>query len=165
MCIYLGIIFLAVAAEKSFFASLRYLPAPPDLVIGIICAVSLADKKENATVAALVGGVITDALGGAGVYLSPVVYFALALTLTAFSGKMMKRYPSYLALLGVGLAFRAAFTFGACALMGKMDPLAALLQGAIPSLISTAVFCLPLYFGISPISRAFSMDRRKGMYE
>ena len=165
LCIYAGIILLAAVAENSFFASLRYLPAPPDLIMGVICVIALTDKKENAVIAALIGGVVTDALGGAGIYLSVPVYFALAVTLTAFSGKMLKRYPSYLALLGIALIFRAVFTFGVCVLVGKTDIASALLSGVLPRVISTAVFCLPLYFAVRPAARAFSMDRRKGMYE
>ena len=165
MCIYTGIFFLAAVMERAFFGSVSYLPAAPDLVIGIICVIALADKKENAIVAALIGGVVTDALSGASVYLSPLVYFALALTLTAFSGKMMKKYPSYLALLGVSLAFRAAFTFGMCCLAGKMGALPALIQGALPKVISTAVFCIPIYFAVIPTTRAFSIDGRKVTYE
>ena len=165
MCVYTAIIFLAVIAEKSFFASISYLPTSPDLIIGIICAVALADKRENAVITAIVGGLATDALGGAAIYLSPLVYFALALTVAAISGKMLKKYPSYLALLGIALIFRAAYTLGVCCIIGKMGFSHALLDGVLPKVISTAVFCLPLYFAVKPVSGAFSIDRRKGIYE
>ena len=164
LCLYSAMIFLAVVAEKAFFATLDYLPAPPDLVIGIVCGVALMDKRENALVCSLVGGVMTDALGGETVYLSPLVYFLLAIILTAFSKKMLKRYPSYLALLGIATVFRGAYTLGMCILLGKMGFLPALARCALPKIISTAVLCLPMYLAVRPASKAFSMGR-KGMYE
>jgi len=145
IALYSAILFLLTVTESSFLASLWHLPATPDLVLGALAVVSLIDKRENAAITAMIGGVMTDALGGVGIYLSPLIYFGFVLILSLFTKKMMKSYLSWLALLPATLLVRALWTFLGAYIFGGAAAYEILRYAVLPEAVSTAVLCLPLY--------------------
>ncbi len=140
------ILFLLRIAECSFFGRIKILPAAPDLILAALTAMALIDKRERALTAAIIGGVLTDAIGGTGIYLSPLFYFAVVLILTSLSGKMMRSFWSFAALMPLSILQRALYTLLRGYLFGNGLGVTELLRYAcLPEAICTAVFCLGIY--------------------
>lgn len=146
IAVYSGILFLLAVAESSFFGAIKYLPATPDLILAALVAIAITDTPETAVVSAIIGGVLADAVGGVGNYLSPAFYFATVLIICIFSKKMMRSYLSYLALIPAALVARALFTLGSAYLFTNGLGFVEILRYAVlPETICTAVFSLALY--------------------
>ena len=146
IAVYSLLLFILRVAECSFFGGIRYLPAVPDLVLGALTVIALIDTRETAIISAIIGGVLTDAIGASGVYLSPLFYFCVVLLLCLMSKKMMRSYLSFLVLMPVSLLARAVFTLGRGWLFGnRLGALEILRYAVLPEAICTAVFCLALY--------------------
>lgn len=88
------IYFVAVSAAALFFASLlqtSFLPslglfgAIPDLVLILVCGVAFYLGAVEGAIAGLVGGILLDAFGNAGVMISPVFYTVMGILFGAFS--------------------------------------------------------------------------------
>ena len=152
--IYSVLLFLLSVAQSSFFGSLRILPATPDLILGVITVVALTDTRESALITAIIGGIMTDAICGVGIYLSPIFYFLVVLILSAFAKKMMKSYLSWLTLFPIALILRALYTVGRAYLFGGDFRFTELLRYAVlPEIICTAILSLALYPTVTLLTR------------
>lgn len=152
--IYSALLFLLSVAEGSFFSSLRLIPATPDLILGVITVVTLTDTRETALISAIVGGVMTDAICGTGIYLSPIFYFLVVLVLCPLAKKMMKSYLSWLALFPIALLMRAIYTTARAYLFGgSLEFSEILLYAVLPEIICTLIFSLVLYPVVTALSR------------
>ncbi len=142
-----GVIFFFIAIlQCSFFSGLDFLPAVPCLTIGAVAVIALQDDIEAALIAGIIGGVITDALGGTGIYLSPVLYLAAALAVGLLAKKMMVSFLSYIALLPIACVLRGMFTLLEIYIYrGDIAWKATLLGTVLPELLLTFVLALPLY--------------------
>ena len=144
--IYSALLFLLSVAQSSFFGSLRILPATPDLILGALTVIAVTDTRETAAISAIIGGVMSDAICGTGIYLSPIFYFTLILILHLFAKKMLKSYLSWLTLFPVALLFRALYTVGRAYLFGgSLGFLEILRYAVLPEAVCTAIFSLALY--------------------
>ena len=160
--IYSLIMFFLSVVECSFFARINFLPATPDLVLVAVTLIAIIDTKETALVCSIIGGVMTDAIGTTGIYLSPVLYLAAAVAICIVSKKMMPRYPSWIATFPVACLMRGAFTLFEIMLFGGNFVFGAVLRYIIlPELICTVIFALPIY----PIVRLCTLPfaRRREM--
>lgn len=152
--IYSALLFFLSVAESSFFANLKILPATPDLILGAVTVVALTDTRKTATVTAIIGGIMSDAVCGTGIYLSPLFYLAVALILSPFSKKMLRSYLSWLAIFPIALLMRALYTVGRAYLFGGGLEFTELLRYVVlPEILCTAVFCLLLYPAVALSSR------------
>ena len=144
--LYSAVIFLLTVARGSFFARLEILPVSPDLVLGVVAAVAVVDSIETAAITGVIGGIIADAVGGFGMYLSPVVYLVAAIAVAVITKKMMPRYLSWLTtfpvacVIGAGATALKSFLFGA-----PIAPVALIRYIIIPEFIITVIFALPLF--------------------
>ncbi len=144
--IYTLMLLMVGAAQCSFFARLTFLPATPDLMLGVVVAVALIDSPMAGAAVAVGGGFVIDAIGGVGVSLSPLIYLAIAVVSGLLSGKFMVRWVSFDILLLPALFLRSVATMiGAMLFAGSLDPKVLLLELLLPELLVTALFCLPLY--------------------
>lgn len=158
--IYSALLFLLSVAESSFFGTIDLLPATPDLILGVITVVALTNTRETAVITAIVGGIMSDAICGAGIYLSPLFYLAVALILWPFSKKMMKSYLSWLALFPIPLLMRALYTVGRAYLIGGERGFVEILRYAVlPEVVCTAIFSLFLYPVVTLLSRIVKSRR------
>ena len=143
------LLLLLAAAESGFFARLRYLPTAPDLILGVVVAVTLLDSQKAGAIVGVVGGFFSDALGGVGISLSPILYLLVALVVGSLATKMMSSFPSFSLLMLPALACRGLFTVGQAMLLWQKGPFLDVLRYLmLPELIVTAVFCLPMYWVI-----------------
>ena len=154
VCVYSLFIFILAVAETSFFGLIDLLPATPDLILAVICAVALTDSRKTAFLTAIMGGVISDAICGVGIYLSPIFYFLLVLILSPIAKKMMKSYLSWLALMPVALILRAAYTLGRAYLFGNGLHFGEILKYAVlPEAVCTLIFSLSIYPTVRLLTR------------
>lgn len=148
------LLFLLAVSESAFFSRLHFLPATPDLVLGAVVAIALLDSVPAAAVAAVGGGIITDALGGIGAYLSPVLYLLTVLFIGGMAEKMMARVWSWLLLMLPGLCLRAGLTFLRIRLSYGGGSFLDILRGTLlPEALATVLLGLPLYFVASLCER------------
>lgn len=144
--IYALVLFLLAVLRVSFFARIEKLPASPDLVLAAVVAIAVIDKREVSSVSGIIGGVMTDALGGVGIYISPLFYFTVALVLGTLAKKMMQSYTSWAVVMLPALAARALFTLVQVILFGPDAPVLQILrQVVLPECICTAIFSLLIY--------------------
>ena len=144
--LYSAVIFILAVARGSFFARLEILPVSPDLVLASVAAVAVVDSIETATLTGVIGGIIADAVGGFGMYLSPVVYLIAAVAVAMATKKMMPRYLSWLATLPIACVIGAASTLLKSFLFGAPIAFGMLIRHIIiPEFIFTVIFALPLF--------------------
>lgn len=154
------LILILASAECSFFGAIRDLPATPDLMLGAVVAVALLDHRRASTVFAMAGGFCLEAIGGAGIPLAPLYYFAIALVVGALGEKMLPKYGSFLVLLLPAILMREAFGLLELWLSGAGSVGAILLGVILPDAYVTAVFVLPLYFLVKLCMLPFRERRR-----
>jgi hypothetical protein len=140
-------ILLLGSAQCAFCPMLDFCPAAPDPMLGMLLAILLLIDEKSAAVCAIAAGFFVDAVGGAGVSLSPIVYFAFVAIMTAFSKKVLKSFASYLLLLVPTLIYRAAATYICAAIAFRELPgLWIVSDILLPEMIVTGILCLPVYF-------------------
>lgn len=144
--IYSLLTLLLGCAQCSFFPMLSFCPATPDLIMGMLLAVSLIDSEKSAAPLAIGAGFFLDAIGGGSIAYLPVFYLIYVLFISFFSHKMLAGFASYAILLLPTLAFRAISTFVLIAVAdGVMPSFSKALGVVFPELLCTALLCLPLY--------------------
>lgn len=156
-----GILLLVLAAAQcSFFARLRHLPATPDLILGFVVAVTLLDSQRSGVAVAIAGGFLIDALGSVGISLSPILYVTVAVLVRIPAQKMLPRFFSWLILMlpavlcdGVYGCVRLWMRLGAFPLSE------ALTDVLVPGMLSTLILCMPLY-GVARLCMLLLRDPR-----
>lgn len=142
-----GILLLVLAAAKcSFFSNLHICPATPDLLVGAVAAITLLDSKKSAAIFAVAAGIVSDALGGAGISLSPVVYLLIAALVAVLGEKMLPAFPSYAVLLIPAILARELIGMAEIFVLYRSLPTLEVILGTfLPEAICTFIFCLGLY--------------------
>ena len=141
------LILILASAEYSFFPSLCFFPAVPDLLLGATAAVSLLDTRRASLVFSIAAGLMADAIGGVGAPLSALLYVAVACVVGAFGEKMLPRYGSYLVLMLPSLLLRAGYSFLLFLLGDFSEGLWVFVgQRLVPEAAVTAAASLALYF-------------------
>lgn len=159
--IYGALTLILGCAQCAFFPTIKICPATPDLIIGMLLAIALLDSPACAAVCALCAGFFIDAVGGSALALSPIIYLLYTLTISAFSGKVLKSFFSYILLLIPTLIYRAAATYLCFSLhIGAIAPLWSLERILLPEAICTAIFCLPVYFLVRLCSKPLDTHGR-----
>lgn len=135
------------SAQCSFFPILKICPKTPDLIMGMLLAITLIDSAKSAAVTALAAGFFLDAIGGGALALSPVVYVLFVLFISLFAHKMLSGFASYAILMMPALLYRAAATAVCIALENKaLLPISEIISVILPEALTTLIVCLPLYF-------------------
>ena len=145
--IYGGLVLLLGCAQCAFFPLLSICPATPDLILGLLLAIALLDSDRSAAVVAVSAGFFIDAIGGAGLSLSPAVYLIFVILVGIFSRKVLKSFASFLLLLIPSLLYRGTATYICLALADRSLPaLWVLTEVLLPEALTTGLLCLPIYF-------------------
>ena len=163
LIVYVLLIPLTVIAQCAFFPFIDICPATPDLLLGTLLAIALLDGLESASVCAVCGGFMLDAIGSSGLALSPVIYLVFVLTVGALSRKVLKRFASYSLLLALSLVYRALSTLICLALSGNLSippEIWVFTEVILPEMLTTALLCLPVYPVVRLCTRAFSNHGR-----
>lgn len=151
------------AAQCAFFPLLDFCPATPDLIMGMLLAVALLDSQDSAAVCAVPAGFFMDAIGSAGLALSPVIYLLFVLMIGALSRKVLKSFASFALLLIPTVIYRAAATLLLCFVNANaaFPPSALIFTDIImPEMITTGLLCMPIYFIIKFCSGALENHSR-----
>ena len=152
--IYGALTLILGCAQCAFFPTLKICPATPDLIMGMLLAIALLDSPRCAAVCAICAGFFIDAVGGSPLALSPIVYLLFTMIISAFSGKVLKSFFSYVLLLIPALIYRAAATYLCFSLhIGAIAPLWSLKEILLPEAVCTAILTLPVYFIVKLCSR------------
>ncbi len=152
-----GVGFLLCILQGSFFSRLKPFVATPDLILGATVAVMMLDNKRSAAVFALGAGFFLDCIGGVTPAFSPVFYLAAVALIGLICDKVEPKFLSFGALLLPSVLLRGAFTFVNVWFAYKALPPFGDLAGIIlPEILSTLIFCLPLYFLIKLCVRLVS---------
>ncbi len=133
--------------QCAFFPLLDFVPCTPDLILCMLIAIALLDNEPSAMVCAVGAGFYVDAIGGAGIALSPLVYFIAVILISLFTGKILKSLPSYLLLLLPSLLWRTAATYICIFINSRaLPPFAVFKAILLPEVICTAICAIPIYF-------------------
>ena len=142
-----GLLILVTASiQCSFFPALHICPATPDLLLGLVAAITLLDSRKSATVTAVAAGVVADSLGGSGYSLSPLYYLLAALLLGALAEKVLPVFPSFAMILIPTLLIRGGYTLLCIFITYGSAPLGYTLKSILlPEALCTLLLCLPLW--------------------
>ena len=137
-------------AQCSFFPMLNICKRTPDLILGLILAVCLCDGAKSAMILAIGAGFFVDAIGGGAIAVSPLLYFIYAAVIGAISEKVLKSFPTFMLILLPSLLWRA-FCTAVLAIVSNTATLSGnfLVNTLLFEMISTFIFCLPIYFLIN----------------
>ena len=148
-------------AQCSFFPMLDICKRTPDLILGLILAVTLCDNEKSGMILAIGAGFFVDAIGGGTVALSPLIYFIYAAIIGAISNKVLKSFPTFMLILLPSLLYRAVWTallsllLGTATLRGTF-----LVDTVLLEMLSTFIFCLPVYFLINLVTKPLRTHKK-----
>jgi hypothetical protein len=92
-----GVLFFILSvAQCSFFSRLSFFSTIPNLVLGGVVAVALLDDQKTSVVCGIGAGFILDAIGGAGISLSPLTFMIAAIICSEISKKMLPHFLSWI---------------------------------------------------------------------
>ena len=99
---------------------------------------------------AIGAGFFVDAIGGGAIAVSPLIYFIYAAVIGAISEKVLKSFPTFMLILLPSLLWRA-FCTAVLAIVSSTATLSGsfLVDTLLLEMISTFIFCLPIYFLIN----------------
>ena len=142
-----GILLIFVSTlQCSFFSNLHICPATPDLLLGLVAAITLLDSKKSAVIVAVASGFLADALGGSGSSLSPLYYLAAATLICLLSEKVLPVFFSYAMIIIPALIVRAGYTLLSILVSYGSLPLLYTLKSIIlPEAVCTFLLCLALW--------------------
>ena len=144
--IYALLLIVVATLQCSFFSNLHVCPATPDLLLGLVAAITLLDSKKSAAIVSVAAGFLADALGGSGYSLSPLYYLAAAVVTGLLSEKVLPVFFSYAMILIPALIVRAGYTLLSILISYGSLPMLFTLKGIIlPETICTLLLCLPLW--------------------
>ena len=139
--------FFVCIVQCSFFSRLKPFGATPDITLGAIAAIIMLDNKKTAAVYAVGAGYFLDAIGATPPSLSPVFYLLTVAVLGFITEKMMPSLLSFSAVMLPKVCLRAVFTYISLWIsLGAFPPPVYLLSVILPEMLSTFIFCLPVYF-------------------
>ena len=145
--IYGSILFILAIAQCSFFSSLTFLPATPNIVLGALAAIALFETRECVAVFSLCAGFMIDALGGSGITASAAIMLAFSVILCSVSAKILKGFFPWVLMLALASILSVCETYLRLILAGHADNTAFVFGGILlPELIYTFFISLPLYF-------------------
>lgn len=148
-------------AQCAFFPTLKICPVTPDLIIGMLLAVTLLDSPASAAITAVCAGFFLDAVGGSGIVLSPLVYFLYVLMISLFASKVLKSFFSYVLLLIPTLIYRAVATYLCFSLyLASPAPIEYITEVIVPEALATAILALPVYFIMKLFTRGLENHSR-----
>ena len=160
-------LFLLAVIQTSIFSVFRPFGAVPDLVLSAVIAIAIYDRERTGVIAGIVGGTITDALGGSGLSLSPLVYMLCAALFALLAYSVLRRdFLSWLigvacSLIISGIAsIICAYSSVTAAHFTVSDIFSRLL---IPQFFSSLLVGIPVYFITKLIwSRFFNTREMEG---
>ena len=145
-----AVAFLLGVLQCSFFARLKPFGAVPNLMLGSLCAITLIDSKKTAAVYGVAGGYFIDALGAVPPSFSPIFFLIGVVIIGKISEKMMPRFVSFLIVMIPTVLMGGLFTYiNMCVSVSGIAPIGVFLRLALPEMLCTYVFCLPVYFIIA----------------
>ena len=145
--VFAPVIFLIAVAQCSFFATLKFLPAVPDLMLGVIVAIAMLDSQKSAAVCGIGAGFVIDAIGATGVSFSPLFYMLCGAICGVIAKKMLPSFLSFVVQLAI---FALTKNFYTLANVFSRHPEASFLDTLtgvlIPETLVTFIICLPIFF-------------------
>jgi len=147
LLVYSPAIFLLAVIQCSFFAQLRFLPAVPDLILGLIVGISMLDSQRAGAVCGIGAGFVIDALGSSGLSLSPLFYLFIGALCGAFSKKMLPGFLSWLVNLFVFSLAKSVLTVLNVLYIANDIPFSEMLTKLLlPEFVTTFIICVPVFF-------------------
>ncbi len=145
--VFAPVIFLLAVAQCSFFASLKFLPSVPDLMLGTVVAIAMLDSQKSAAVCGVGAGFVIDAIGATGLSFSPLFYLLCGAICGVTSKKMLPSFLSFTVQLGIFTLFKALYTFANVFTVSSNASFVQTLSGVVlPEIFATLIICLPIFF-------------------
>lgn len=158
--------FLAIV-QTSFFSVFRVFGAVPDLILPAVIAIAVYDRERMGTIAGIMGGYISDAIGGTGLSLSPPVYMMCGCLVALLAYSVLRRdifswlVGTFFSLIVTGAvaAVSAYFSVGAV----HFDVSDVLVVLILRPLLASLIIGVPVYFSTKAIwSRFFDNREMEG---
>ena len=159
--VFLPVIFILAVAECSFFAQLYFIPATPDLMLGLVVAVAMLDSQHSATVCGIGAGFVIDSIGSTGISFSPLFYMLCGAFCALLAKKMLPSFLSWVVELAIFSAVKGIYTLAGVYYSWSGAPIATvLLRTVLPEMICTFIVCLPIFFVVKLCMIPIDSQRR-----
>lgn len=159
--VFLPVIFILAVAECSFFAQLYFIPATPDLMLGLVVAVAMLDSQHSATVCGIGAGFVIDSIGSTGISFSPLFYMLCGAFCALLAKKMLPSFLSWVVELAIFSAAKGIYTLAGVYYSWSGAPIATvLLRTVLPEMICTFIVCLPIFFVVKLCMIPIDSQRR-----
>lgn len=161
-----GALFLIALLQTSFLPPLGLLGAVPDLTLIFACGIAFYLGPVDGAVFGLIGGILVDALGGAGAMLSPVLYTVTAFLLGTLARLFLDGRFVYWCIYSVVFCLaKALYSATRILLSGNGRQFGdALLASVLPEWIGTLALSLALAFPVKWLAGVLRgrMNLKKG---
>ena len=142
-----AVLFLTSLIQTSFLPAVALFGAIPDLVLILVCGVAFYLGPVDGALFGLVGGILTDGLGGVGFSFSPILYTVIGvllglLAMAAFANKFI-HWIIYSAIFCLTKALYSIFRILLDS--GEVRLGAALGSSVLPELFGTLLLSVALY--------------------
>ena len=142
-----AVLFFASLVQTSFLPSLGLFGAVPDLVLTLVAGVAFYLGVIDGALFGLVGGILVDGLGGAGLSLAPLFYVVVGvlgglLSSSAFANKFM-HWTIYSAMFCIAKAFYSMFRILVGS--GEVRLGAAFVASVVPECVGTLVIAILMF--------------------
>lgn len=139
--------FILCVAQTSFFGQLSFLPVVPNLALGGVAAVALLDEERCSLICGIAAGFLADAIGGAGISLSPIIFMLVAIVCAEISKKMLPHFLSWLVVMLAAAVVDALGTVVNIAVSASGVAISEITKSLLlPELLATYFISLPIFF-------------------
>lgn len=166
LAVSLGALFFAALLQTSFLPALDLFGAVPDLVLILVCGIAFYLGPTDGALFGLVGGILVDGLGGAGLSASPLFYTVIgallgALSAVAFANKFI-HWLIYSAIFCFAKAFYSIFWIVVGS--GEVRFGSALAASVLPELFGTLLLAAALSYPVKLLAGLLRgrMNLKKG---
>lgn len=150
-------VFITGILQVSFFTKVRLFSATPDLLMALVLGLAVFDGERTGAVMGVWAGVLSDALGGSGLMISPLFYMLVGyiggIVVKTWFGKNL---PSWVVICFCACMTRSALTLICiAAASASFNFITAFSEVILPEFAGSYIFALPFYFLVRLLCRPF----------
>lgn len=157
--IFAVVVFVFAILQTSFFSWVRLFSATPDILLALVMGLGVFDDERTGAAMGIWAGVAADALGGAAIWLSPLLYMLAGyLAGVAVKTVLGPNLPSWAVMCFAGCAARSFLTLLLTAVDAGVSDLSfssAMIHIVLPEFASSYPLALLIYFPSKALGKIF----------
>ncbi len=156
--IFSALVFVMATLQSSFFSSVSFFPASPDLILATVIGLGVYDGEKSGAIAGIGGGVLAEAFGAGGdIMLLPVFYMLVGFFFGIVARIFLnKNLLSWLVYMLIASTLRGMLSLVHTVISESDINLFLIFRDIIvPEFTMTVIFALPIFFIVRLCARPF----------